>query len=393
MRMIALLCILSTSIGVMALVVVLSVMKGFNNNIQDKLLAVEPHVVIPMSIKEQTQWKSSFSNKFKEVESFNSYEHQDVILKTSDGLFGGAMAYGLEQDRLFNIFHQIKKRLVAKKKHSYLAVERRNFELAPGEVIVGVDLARSLQIFEGDEIVLMPPEALLLPKGQAPPYAKLKVKTLLSADLPEIDGKYVYYNLSHTMTSLRASKSLETGIELRLLDPQNWKPLVAQFKKQYPEIQSWVDRNSSLFFALRMERIVMSVFLGLSALITSFSIVAVLVLLVTQKRRDIGIFMAMGMSTSEVRKMFTKIGLILSSLGLGGGLIVGTVVALVMDYYPLDVLPDIYYESTIPAQLDPRVLLVVAIGSTLLGLLGSSIPVWLYARVSPVDALKGELHR
>src|SRR5690606_38345452 len=127
--------------------------------------------------------------------------------------------------------------------------------------------------------------------------------------------------LGDTFTRLHDSAARRERFDIELKDMTQASKLVSALKTQGLNSSSWEQRNSTLFFALRLEKIVMSVFLSLSSLITSFSVVTVLVLLFTQKREEIGTLMAIGLSRRRAQRLFTCLGLILALLGMGGGLI------------------------------------------------------------------------
>jgi lipoprotein-releasing system permease protein len=396
-RIIAWLCILGVGIGVMALVIVLSIMNGFNGSIKNRLLAVEPHLVISFKDKNQVReiessevYQQLKSDKSLQVESFES---QDVIIRTAEGLYGGAVARSVEKQSLKNIFDEVHKadiqrRAVKKSEDLVTKVADETIELAQDEVIVGVDLARSLGIFEGDQIVAISPETLLLPKSEIPKIEKLKVKAMISTNIPEIDSKLVFYARDKSFTHLRTSASHEAGIEVRLPNPEDFSSLKKELEKKGALVDSWRDRNSSLFYALRLEKFAMGAVLSLSALIASFSIITVLVLLLTQKRKDMGVLMAMGLSKRDTRNLFLKLGLSLSSMGLFGGLFLGIAICFLIDHYPLPILPDIYYDATIPAKVDPLFILAIIIFAAIISFLSAWLPATRYTNLNPSEALR-----
>ncbi len=400
-RIVAWLCILGVGIGMMSFVIVLSVMNGFNSSIKNRLLAVEPHLVVTLKGKNQISeieadpiYQNLKKDKSLQVET---YESQDIIIRTAEGLYGGAVARSVEKESLKNIFDEVHKadnqrRALKKTEDLVTKVVDETIDLAEGEVVIGVDLAHSLGIFEGDQITAISPETLLMPKSEVPKIEKLKVKTTISTNIPEIDSKFIYYARDKSFLHLKYSASKEAGIEVRLPNPDNFQELKTSLEKQGAIVASWRDRNSTLFYALRMEKLAMGSFLSLSALIASFSIVTVLVLLLTQKRKDIGILMAMGLSKRDTRNLFLKLGLTLSSIGLFGGLFIGTIICLLIDHYPLPILPDIYYDATIPAKVDPVLIVVTIIFASIISVLSAWLPTRKYTNLNPADALRSRIN-
>lgn len=417
-RTIAWICIVGIGLGVMSLVVVLSVMNGFNGTIRDRLLAVEPHLVVsaPEMKTKGGKTRDDLGALRAEVSQLPGahatiVEGQDVILRTLEGTFGGAIAKGMDGDSLEQIFLNIQragqKRKghypdfmmmegsageggadASKKEESQNEMVKRLAHLNAGEVILGVDLAHSLRIFEGDQILIIPPESLLAPAGETPMYEKVTVRALLSSRVADVDGKMIFYNPAHTLARFRRSASRDVNLEIRLPEPYDFSALAAEYGRRGFVVETWVSRNEALFFALKMEKMAMTIFLALSALITCFSIVTVLVLLMTQKKRDLGILMAMGLSRARTRRVFTRVGIILSFCGMGGGLLLGWGICYLLDRYPIEMLPDIYYDSSIPVEVTAELIYFVLGISLLVAFISSYLP----ARVN-TSALPAELLR
>lgn len=396
-RTVAWLCMAGVALGVMALIVVTSVMNGFNEQIRRRLLAVEPHLVVKVPGVEQPDQIKNLPlfqeiRAQKEIQS-EVYENQDVILRTVDGLFQGAVAKGVEPGALEYIIRESRKALAPARRAGDVESPPEapeSMQLGAGEIYIGIDLARSLGVFEGDKLVVIAPEALLLPKGEAPPFERVTVKGFLRTNLQDIDGTMLFYGRGKTFSALRNSVSREAGFEIRVRDPENIEGLKADLEKKGAKAQSWMDRNSALFYALKMEKIAMSVFLGLTALIASFSIVTVLVLLLSQKRKDIGLLMALGLSPKQTRWLFVKVGLILSSIGILSGMVIGLVICFVVARYPLPILPDIYYDATIPATVEPRFIVWILVLSSIIAYLSADWPAKNATSELPAEALRSQ---
>lgn len=413
-RTISWICVFGIGLGVMSLIVVLSVMNGFNGTIRDRLLAVDPHLVVGSIVsdnRDSAEIRSSLielQSEFGQIRSVDTdlVESQDVILKTLEGTFGGAIAKGMDVGDLQNILISIQK-VGQRHKGHYGEVEVRGSSensgadpakdsgnsslneskesedigrvkelahLGPKEVILGSDLARSLRILEGDQIMVIPPESLLKPKGEAQVYETVTVKALLNSRVADIDSKFMFYRLGHTLGQFKKSASREINLELRFKDPDDHVLYEGDLHKRGFRTSNWIERNEALFFALKMEKLAMTIFLALSALITCFSIITVLVLLLTQKRRDLGILMAMGLSQTRTRWIFTRVGMILSLTGMLGGLGLGLGLCWALDKYPIDLLPDIYYDSSIPVLVTRQLVYFVIFISVIVAFVSSYFP-------------------
>lgn len=396
-RTIARIAIIAVGVGLASWILVSSVMNGFNETIRVRHLSVEPHVLVdvlnPQALESEIEQVSKvLEGAGVSMEAIYPASRQDVILRTYDGLFGGGLLKGLSPEELKSFYQRTQDALKVGRSLEYSLppeVSEGTWELEADEVIVGIDLARSLGIFEGDPIVVLPPETLLLPKGEAPPYARLKVKSLLSTRLPDVDSQWIFYNREITSFPLRSSMARKETIEIRLVNPYEDELAQAALVDKGYSGSTWRERNKALFFALRLEKWAMSLFLTLSTLITCFAIVSVLVLLIYQKRQEIGILMAMGLSQKQIKRVFIGIGLFLSLVGMGGGVAIGLILSIILDQYPLEVLPDIYYDATIPASIEPFQVVAILFFSTALALAASWLPVKWSLRGSASDCLRG----
>ena len=405
-RTVAWICVMGVGVGVMALIVVMSVMNGFNGSLKNRMLAVEPHLVVNMPGANdydsvETHSVTAFLKAKPDLQT-RLFETQEVMLRTDDGNFGGGIARGTDPENLRTILREIKKAMNQKKRaNAALEIEPiqtpleedgpRNpldLVLGPGEILMGVGLAERLGIFSGNRITVISPEALLLPAGEKPEFEQVVVKGLLVTNIAEIDSTMIYYDRRTTLTHLRDSASREVGLEVRLPDPDNYDALKAENVRQGAKVTTWIDRNSTLFFALKMEKIGIGLVLGLAALISSFSIVTVLLLLLTQKRKDIGLLMAMGLSPSRTRRVFIGLGMTLAMMGMGGGLFAGLLVCLGINYFPLDILPDIYYESSLRANVDWRLVLGIVFAAGIISILSAYFPAKRETNLSPAEALR-----
>ena len=153
-------------------------------------------------------------------------------------------------------------------------------------------------------------------------------------------------------------------------------------------VETWQERNSALFFALRMEKTVITIFLSMAALVAGFSLLTVLTLLTSQKRREIGLLRALGFSKRELEVLFARLGYGLALMGVGGGLLFGLLVSFYLEKYPLNVLPDIYYDSQIPAKVDFGFIAVVVLVAGFLSWLGSWAAAQSAVQESPSDSLR-----
>ncbi|NQZ01283.1 MAG: ABC transporter permease [Bdellovibrionales bacterium] len=349
-KVISWISIISVTLGISSLIVVTSVMNGFNHTIRKRMFGIEPHLVVSQSSDEKDSAETFLKLKTEvlkdyggQLESVAYVESQDVIIRTFEGLFGGGVAKGYDPEELNDLLKRIYHfNLKPKEQKSDLVEQYQPVELGKLEVAIGMDLARELEVFEGDQVLLIPPETLLLPPGEAPPYQRVTVKEILSTRLSDFDSNTILFNRKIGLPFLQKSLSKKPELSVRFDQADVALTVKNDLLFEGFEANSWRDRNKVLFFALKLEKIAMTTFLAMAVAITGFSILSVLALLIAQKQFDYALFLAMGYSQKNCQALFARIGLILAVLGVVVGGVLGTSIALYLEAFPLDILPAIY---------------------------------------------------
>jgi lipoprotein-releasing system permease protein len=376
-------------LGVTALILVVSVMNGFNHSISSRLLEVEPHLVVDF-----TDLK-----KVKKVREHPVYEklqksgalvvapvsRQDVILRTSDGFVEGAIAQGVTKERLLQLLEYAGEKNGGFDKDLKEKIEN----LKSGEVILGVGLADKIGLFQDDSVVIIPPETLLLPANEVPKLSQGVVKGFLMTDVDRIDRRSFYYIIDQSFPRLRGTAGRSLALEVWLKDPNQADALKAQIQQEDLRIETWKERNAALFFALRIEKFVVSFLVGLSTLIAGLSVISVMVLLLAQKRKDVGNLLAIGMTQRDTRNTFVYIGMLLTLVGVLGGLVTGVTIALLVDRFSQDVLPTIYQETNIPADVQITQVLGIVVIAIVFSYLALNLTMKKLSSFQPSDILRG----
>lgn len=376
-RTVSRLSLLSVIVGISALIVVMCVMNGFNESIHKKLLAVEPHMVVTVpGVRTARAVEQSevflFVKSQSELTSF-PFELHDIIIRTNDGFFAGAAAKGLDIERLKGVVLEADKINLGGRALFDMPLD---FLREPNEIVVGSDLARSLSILEGDSVTLVSPESLLLPAGEIPNFERAYVRKIISTNIAEIDGNTVFYVRGQGFKRLTQSSSLSAGIEIETPDPYRLSQWTQLITDRGGHVASWVERNSALFRALRLEKIAIGLFLSLSAFIASFSLATVLTMLLAQKRRELGLLTALGLSVRRLQTTFFQVGLLFSGIGILVGFFLGSIIALGIDRFKVPLLPDIYYDQTIPSKFDPWFMALLFCGALIVSVIASILPTW-----------------
>jgi lipoprotein-releasing system permease protein len=351
--------VIQISLSLFAFVLVLSVMNGMNLSISDRVTSLEPDLVLEfpgVSNSSDLEVQPAVMRIRENSDAIISvFEESDVIVRTMDGLYRGLVAKGLSEPSLERFSRAIQKMDQKQNSHRPDEIQVWNPDEIPGEdeVIIGFDAARTLNIFEGDWITIIPPEALILPQGQLPPLEKVRVKRIIATSLQDLDAQFLWYQKGKTLGRFKDSPSRRNRVEVSLTDhtmAESLKDSLGGFEGVL--ISTWKERNGALFAALKIEKLAIGFILFLAGIISSFSVVMALTLLITQKKKEWALLRTLGFSHKDLLSLITQLGLWLSSAGVLLGLFSGVALALVMQYYPLSILPSIYYDSQIPSKVD-----------------------------------------
>ncbi len=382
------------------MVVILSVMGGFGDHIEKRLLAYEPHLTIK-SKKEKTydqlyELKKLISDfKSDEIDMF-LMDRQEAIVRTVDSFYSGARVEGLERGSYVRLMKQIKAEAMKKPTavFTWRGLKDSSIDplevdqLAKDEVVIGADLAHALGAFVGDRLVMTTPESLLLPPGEIPEFKTVKIKDIVRTNLPELDNQLIIYSKEQNEKLFREALSLQSYIEVYVNDITQIDSFKTQFQDMGFVAETWKDRNSTLFYSLKMEKLLIGLFLGLALFIGSFSILTVLLLLATQKQQDIGILKTLGMNQRVIQSIFTRVGIYLSSSGILFGFILGILFCIFIDRFPLVELPDIYYDRTIPVRFEYGIYMLILGVAFFVTLWSSWVPALWGSKTIPTDALR-----
>lgn len=366
-----------------AFFIVLFVMNGMNRNIKTRIMALEPHLTTINNFAQDAEVEAAVTNA-------NSIKYQkfDLILRTIDGQFRGSEAVGYTAEGLKNWMQQLNALQLRSNRRYYNYEESTSLELAENEVAVGVDLARSIGVLEGDELTLIPPETLLLSSLETPLFQKVVVKKILVTDLYDLDSKLVLFNGDLTLKRFSNTLSRKAGYHIWFKSVDDAEAVKENLALKNINSETWQEKNSDLFFALKMEKLMIGTFLGLAGLIASSSILTVLALLMSQKKYDIAIIKTLGLSQKKTLWLFTKIGLWISGSAILLGTAIGVGISLYIEYNPLNVLPNLYYDSSIPASVNFSFLFVVLGLAGLLAFLGSYLPAKATLDIQPALLLR-----
>src|SRR5215510_3863902 len=378
---------IGVAVGVIALVVALALMTGLQGELRSRILGSTAHVYV---------WKTgSLRDYTSEVASLRAIPG---VAGAGPAIMGKAIVSSDRADAFITLkgvdpvlegqVTDIEKTL---KKGSLAGLTELGEDDRPG-ILLGKDLSDSLGVSVGDEITLITPGGSLSPMGLIPRNRRVRVVGVFQLGLYEYDSAFGFVNLDFAKRLF--SKEAPDLIQLRVNDIWAAADIAKSIPQQLgPEYVSedWSELNRSLFSALWLEKMAISITIGLIVMVGALNIISSLILLVMQKSRDIAILKTMGTSSRRVMGIFMMQGLVIGVVGTAVGTIVGVSLCWVLDRYKLIQIPmDVYQVSHVPFVVLPLDLLTVVVSTILICFLATIYPSRQASALDPVQALRAE---
>jgi lipoprotein-releasing system permease protein len=369
------------TVGVAALLTTLSVMNGFQSDIRKKIVGAQAHLVVlgRMDAGRLESVRRTMEGH-KEVAAIAPFALGQAIV-TFEGRSMGIVLKGIDPQREFRV-NDLAKSLTA---GSWAGVGASS-----SAIVLGEELAKNLGAWIGDEVVLVSPQGLSTPLGLMPALKRFRVCGTLHTGYYEYDSMTAYTSLEGAASFLRIPGGA-SGLGARLADIGLADSTAADLQRelgiQYA-VRSFSQLNRTLFAALKLEKYVMFLILTLIILVATFNIASNLILMGTEKLRDVGLLMAMGATPRQIRRIFLWVGLLIGGFGVGAGLLLGLALCWVIGRYPIVELPaDIYYLSRVPVYVDMADVASITLCAFALTLLASLYPAWRASKIDPVEAI------
>lgn len=393
LSLITLIAVGGVAVGVMALIVVIGVMSGLQNDLQRKILGASPHGMVLEVGREvrMDDWRSVLETvqRDPDVTVAAPFIYTEVGLNAGDaGYSEGAVLRALPGDS------------------AGLAVSRLDSQMVAGELpfgetesgrpglAVGKRLADRLGLFPGQSVaVVSVRSAELTPTGLVPQMRRFEVTGIFETGLYQFDTKFTYGSLEEVQDFLGLGSAV-TGVEFNVRDPWRADEVTERLSGElgYPyQVDDWQSQNASLFSALKLEKFAMAVILLLIVLVAAFNIVSTLIMMVADKTREIGILRSMGLTRSDVRRVFVLQGTVIGVIGTAIGAAAGGALAWALDRYRFVTLPgDVYFVDHLPVELAPLDLGLILGASVLISFLATLYPSKQAAELAPVQAIRHE---
>ena len=383
----------SIALGVMALIIVLSVMNGFQKEVRDRMLSVLSHAEVYNLAGSVGNWQDTLGT-LKVAESRivagAPFVSGQALLSAGAGV-QGAMVRGIDpaaEPSVSEIPSAVRMGSVD------------NLKAGSFGIILGRDLARQLRVGPGDKVTLIVSKGNVTPAGFVPRMKQMTVMGLVDSGHYEFDSTLCVINVKDAATLFRTGGA--TGIRLKLSDMNEAPAVVRSIRQHLPSgwyATDWTMQNRTWFAAVQVEKTMMSIILFLIVLVGAFGLVSTLVMTVTEKQSDIAILRTLGASPGSIMRIFMIQGSIVGFTGVAVGVSLGLLIACNLDVIVpfiegilgVEFLPkEIYFISSMPS--DPRAsdIVPIAVLSFAMSLIATLYPSWRAARTRPAEALRYE---
>jgi len=379
------------ALGVTALIVVLSVMNGFDREIKSRLLKVVPHITLTSPQGFDPEQIADLQNQFISDQSVISVIPivQSFVMISHKEQQTGVVLQGINPQ------------LENAEKLADNMLTGHVEQLAEGGfgIILGSQLARKLDVFVGDRLQLTLPKVSVTPAGIFPRIKRVTVVGIFQVGA-QVDASVAFIHHRDGQKLLQMGGRYQ-GVQIELSDPFLADSWLLQHKNKLPadstRWRTWMDDMGSLFQAMRMEKVIVSLLLSVIIAVAAFNIVASLVLMVSDKRKDIAVVRTLGASSATVIKIFIVQGLAVGALGIASGTILGCLLAYFIGdivagieslggFYMFD--PSVYLISALPSRILIGDVLIVVGGAFLISFLATLYPAWRAGKVLPAEALR-----
>jgi len=393
--LISVISITGVSLGVMALIVVMSVMNGFQQDIRDKIIDTQAHVIIASYDRGGIGNWRALLNKAEAhtgVEAVSPYLANQVMLKR-DQLVQGVMLWGV------NVKRETKVTRLARNVKSG-TLEGLNRPPLPGTnplrgrgIVLGAELARKLGLLVGDDVTVVAPVFKVTAAGTMPKVATFKVVGIFEAGMYEYDANFAYVSLD-TAQTLFEVPNVVNGMSVRVKNLEQANAIAADLQKGGEDywVRDYMSLNRNLATALKIEKFMMFIILILIVTVAAFNIASAMIMVVMEKKKDIGILKAIGASRKSLMRIFMLEGSLIGVLGTLLGLAGGLLTCLILKLYPLQIPGggSVYYIEKLPVATQTADVLVIVACALSVCLISTLYPAWQAARLDPVEAIRYE---
>lgn len=387
------------ALGVAALIAVLAVMTGVENDVRDKILGIMPHILIQQeaSLPISTRAGQTILENLRaipDVQAVSPYVSGQILI-SAGGNVSGITVYGIEPEPA--LAPPSLQQTMRDGSVDLLRGKYENLDSATGPqrdgIVLGAEIARTLGVFPGDDVMLISLTGYMLPTGLAPKSKKFRVVSVFSSGFYPYDAGQAYISLTAARRFFSMRDNL-SGIEVRVHDVYRSRALAkvvaASIGDEY-QVQDWSELNKSLFSAIGLEKLAMFLIAALITLVAAFNIVSTLVMMVIEKQSDIATLKSLGATSSGILKIFMLEGVVIGMIGTAIGTLVGIAACWAADTYQWIRLDSgSYFLQYLPFTVTRTDVLIVIAASLLICLLSTIYPARQASKLDPVVIFRYE---
>jgi lipoprotein-releasing system permease protein len=389
----SLVSMIGIAVGVWALIVVLSVMNGFQKEVRTRILGVASHVQISSASNHLSDWQpiAKLAAQQPHVLATAPFVQAQAMLTVGDAV-RGAIVRGIEP--------KLEETVSDLGSHMKLGSLEA---LKPGEfgVVLGADLARALAVLPGDKVALIAPQGLVTPAGVVPRLKQFTVVGIFEAGIADADAALALVDLRDAQALYQLGDSV-SGVRLKLDDLFVARAVARELVSRLPQdiyATDWTRTHANFFRAVEIEKRMMFIILALIVLVAAINIISTLVVAVKDKQADIAILRTLGAQPGSVMQIFIVQGMLMGVIGTLVGVALGIVTALNIDV----IVPaienalsikflskDVYLIPELPSDLQAADVIAISLMALALSFVATLFPSWSAARVNPAEALRYE---
>ena len=388
LKIISIFSFLGIMLGVAILIIVMSVMNGFKTDLTNKILGLNPHVVIqPNSFEISDEFISKLKKKFKNINLSKAYSGEGIIISKNNAK--GVILKGVDKNE---------KKIIEFFNNFISKGNLNNFNT--NNIFIGSELAFNLNLKVGDSLNLMSSVFVATPFGSLPKQENFKIAGIFNTGFIEFDQNIIFLNIDDAL-SIFDKRNVDQNIEIYLKDPLEanlYKDKIQKMNQNY-FIYTWSDLNKSLFSALKVERNVMFIILSLIVVVAAFNIISGLTILIKNKTKEIAILKTLGLSNKSIKKTFFLTGLTIGFFATVSGVILGILFSInvekirifLLTVFNLEIFPsDIYFLEKLPSEINVNSILIVFVISLIISAIASYLPAMRISKMNTFRALRYE---